>query len=87
MTVLLNTGLLQAARALVQMRSTPQEQLAAGCVGVSGRPFRVCIWVYIRSTLRPFDKKLARARQNGPLIPCERRLAKMEISEIQEATF
>ena len=41
----------------------------------------------IRSTLRHFDTKVSRGPKIGPLIPCERRLARTEISEIQEVTF
>ena len=43
--------------------------------------------VHILATLRHFDKKLMGTVKYGPLIPCERRLAKMKISEIQEVTF
>ena len=39
------------------------------------------------ATLRRFDNKLWLEPKTGPLIPCERRLTNMEISEIQEATF
>ena len=39
------------------------------------------------ATLRRFDHKVARQVKTGPLIPCERRLSKMEISEFQEVTF
>ena len=62
---------------------------AACCVmtvGVSGDPF-ACTRMYILSTLRHFDSKLARKPKTGQLIPCERRLAKTEISENQEVTF
>ena len=42
--------------------------------------------VYIQATLRHFDIKLEVRAILGPLIPCERRLANMEIQEIQEVT-
>ena len=48
------------------------------------RPFRVCTVVCILATLRHFDIKLPGTAKMGPLIPCERRLQKVEISEIQE---
>ena len=66
-----------------QMRSGPQEQLVAGTVGVSATLSRV----YILVTLRRFDNKPTGMVRNSPLIPCERRLPIMEISEIQEVTF
>ena len=69
------------------MRRGHQEQLAAVTLGVSGRPLRVTSAVYHLSTLRHFDSKHSRVGQNGPIIPCERRLAKVEISENQEVTF
>ena len=47
---------------------------------------RVTIRVHL-ATLRHFDTKLLRLVKYGPLIPCERRLALLEISEFQEATF
>ena len=73
--------------ALSQMRSDPQEQLAAGIVGVSDDPF-ACTWRCAHPvTLRHFDSKLGSMGQNGPIIPCERRLANMEIWENQELTF
>ena len=40
--------------------------------------------VYILSTLRHFDTFVGPPVKKGPLIPCERRLTKMEISENQE---
>ena len=43
--------------------------------------------VYILSTLRHFDSKLGSRVKTGPLIPCERRLLEIEISENQEVTF
>ena len=43
--------------------------------------------VYTLATLRHFDHKHRLKGQNGPLIPCERRLPDMEISEFQELTF
>ena len=39
------------------------------------------------ATLRHFDNKLSCPVNYGPLIPCERRLAILEISEFQEVTF
>ena len=39
------------------------------------------------ATLRRFDSKPQPVGQKGPLIPCERRLENMEISENQELTF
>ena len=39
------------------------------------------------ATLRLFDNKVPDPAKKGPLIPWERRLADMEISEIQEVTF
>ena len=39
------------------------------------------------ATLRHFDSKLEGMVIFGPLIPCERRLAIMEIPEFQELTF
>ena len=38
-------------------------------------------------TLRRFDIKPGPPVKTGPLIPCRRRLAEMEISEFQEVTF
>ena len=38
-------------------------------------------------TLRHFDTKVDPGLKTGPLIPCERRLAKTEIQEFQEVTF
>ena len=55
-------------------------------VGVSGRPLRVR-GVYILATLRHFDINLGVAVKKGPLIPWQRRLAILEISEFQEVTF
>ena len=43
--------------------------------------------MYIRVTLRHFDHKVDLRRKMGPLIPWERRLAKLEFSEFQEVTF
>ena len=39
------------------------------------------------ATLRRFDHKLGSPVKTGPLIPWERRLREMEISEFQEVTF
>ena len=55
-------------------------------MGVSGRPLRVP-WVYTLATLRHFDTKVPGMPQNDPLIPCERRLPKVEIPENQELAF
>ena len=38
-------------------------------------------------TLRHSDNKLGSRVKMDPLIPCERRLAEMEIQEFQEVTF
>ena len=43
--------------------------------------------VYILATLHHFDSKVHPRVKMGPLIPCERRLRKMEILEFQEVTF
>ena len=43
--------------------------------------------VYILSTLHHFDSKVVRRVNKGPLIPCERRLAKSLFPEFQEVTF
>ena len=68
-----------------QMRSRPQEQLAAGSVGYLASLSRVDMGVHL-ATLRHFDNNVGPMVENGPLIPCERRLAEMEILEFQEAT-
>ena len=47
---------------------------------------RVCTRAHL-ATLRRFDNKLSPQAKTGPLIPCERRLAKREILENQEVTF
>ena len=60
-----------------------QRQLAAHARGGIWRTLRVHIW----ATLRHFDSKVAPRPKMGPLIPCERRLAKTEFLENQEATF
>ena len=39
------------------------------------------------STLHHFDNKVDPRPKKGPLIPWERRLARMEIQEFQEVTF
>ena len=70
-----------------QMRSGRQGQLAAPTVGVSATPSRVTSAVYHLSTLRHFDNKVHDQAKTDPLIPCERRLRKTEISEFQEVTF
>ena len=63
-------------------------QEAACCRDMWGylRPFRGMLHVYIQATLRHFDHKVRPRVKIGPLIPCERRLALMEISEFQELT-
>ena len=62
---------------------------AACCANMWGylTTLRVTSVVYIRATLRRFDSKHATGPKMGPLIPCERRLSKTEIWEIQEVTF
>ena len=67
------------------MRSGPTG--AARCVGPWGYltdPSRAGPGVYLRATLRRFDSKLEARPVLGPLIPCERRLAKREFPEFQE---
>ena len=62
----------------------------AACCGVGGGihdPFAACTEVCTSVTLRHFDHKVWCTGQNGPLIPCERRLTDMEISIFQEVTF
>ena len=60
---------------LGQMRSGSQESAClTGPVGYLTVPFACTL-----STLRHFDSKVQGERQNGPLIPCERRLAISEI--------
>ena len=64
-----------------------RSSLLRSSVGVSATPSHPEHgWVHL-STLRHFDNKVPGRHQNGPLIPCERRLAKTEILEIQEVTF
>ena len=63
-------------------------QEAACCrdiMGVSGDHF-ACTTVYISATLRHFDNKVHYPVKYDPLIPCERRLANIEIPEFQEVT-
>ena len=69
------------------MRSSVTE--AACCVTLRGiwRSLRVTYGVCTLSTLRRFDNKYSRRVKTGPLIPCERRLAIMEIQENQEVTL
>ena len=73
--------------ALSQMRSV-----------VTGAACCVTTWGYLATISRDiggvhigdtssFDNKVCLTVKTGPLIPCERRLAKLEISENQEATF
>ena len=45
------------------------------------------IWGAHLATLRHFDTKVGPKVKKRPLIPCERRLAKREISIFQELTF
>ena len=54
-----------------------------GIATLSRHATHVCTW----ATLRHFDSKLTCMVNNGPLIPCERRLRKVEILENQEVTF
>ena len=49
-------------------------------------PFATRTRVYIRATLRRFDRKVEVRLQKEPLIPCERRLQNMEFLEFQEVT-
>ena len=63
-----------------------QGQLAAHDRGGIERPLRVQ-WCAHLATLRHFDSEVTSRPQNDPLIPCERRLVNMEISEFQELTF
>ena len=72
--------------ALSQMRSTSVG--AACCTDVWGYLTTLSrhATVYTRATLRHFDTKVSFPVQNGPLIPWERRLAKLEILENQEVT-
>ena len=59
----------------------------AACCGTCGGIWTTLSrdpWVYHLATLRHFDHKLPGTALLGPLIPCERRLAIMEISEFQE---
>ena len=66
------------------MRSDLQEQLAAEVVGVSCDPFaHVYSGAHLGDT-SSFDTKVQGMVQNGPIIPCERRLRKTEISEFEE---
>ena len=44
-------------------------------------------WVYILPTLCCFDDKYSRRPKTGPFIPCQRRLANMEILRIQGRDF
>ena len=68
------------------MRSEHQEQLAAVLVGVSDRPFRVTSEGVHTVDTSHFDNKVRGMVKYGPLIPCERRMPRMEISEFQEVT-
>ena len=86
----LKTGSVENVRgslALSQMRSGSTE--AACCVdpwGYLTTLSRVTPRAHL-STLRHFDIKPRHKVKTGPLIPCERRLRQMEISENQEPTF
>ena len=70
--------------ALSQMRSGRQEAACCrrpwGYLTTTSR----ATWVYHLATLRHFDTNVGRQAILGPLIPCERRLAKREIPEFQE---
>ena len=44
-------------------------------------------WCAHLATLCRFDRKVQGMVKTRPLIPCERRLGKMEIREFQEVTF
>ena len=77
-TLLLNQGPWRLLTALSQMRSGHQEA-EGGCPwGYLATLSRVPGGVHL-ATLRRFDSKVQHARQNDPLIPCERRLQEMEI--------
>ena len=54
--------------------------------GVSCDPFAYVTWCAHLATLPRFDDKVLGMVNNGPLIPCERRLEKSEIQENQEVT-
>ena len=66
------------------MRSVHRGQLADVHVGVSDDPFAYMYRCAHLATLRCFDRKVHGTALLGPLIPCERRLENMEISEFQE---
>ena len=51
------------------------------------RPLRVTTWCAHLATLRRFDSFHGQTVKKGPLIPCERRLWKLEISENQEVNY
>ena len=69
------------------MRSGPTGAACLrGTVGVSDRPLRVPVGVHL-VTLRRFDTKHGCMVKMALIIPCERRLANMEIWENQEPTF
>ena len=55
-------------------------------MGVSDRTLRVTRCAHL-VTLRHFDTKVPTTDENGPLIPCERRLANIKFPENQEVTF
>ena len=64
-----------------------KSSLLRDIVGVSCDHFAHETVVCTLSTLRHFDSLVPGMVNYGPLIPWERRLAKMEISEFQEVTF
>ena len=61
---------------------------AVCCVDIGGYLATLSrdIRVYIHATLRHFDSKVRPKGNLGPLIPCERRLAKTNFQEFQEVT-
>ena len=69
------------------MRSGHKSQLADVTVEVSEHPCASMYRCAHLSTLRRFDNKVQGTVKTGQLIPCERRLRKMEILEFQEVTF
>ena len=66
----------------VDPQKGPRKIKRSADLGPPRRP--VCAYLV---TLHRFDIKVRLRPKMGPLIPCERRLQEMEISEIQEVTF
>ena len=67
----------------VRQGMSQEDQAAGADLGHAARVH----WVHIRSTLRHFDNKHGPRVRTTLLIPCERRLAEMEISEFEEVTL